>query len=165
MEHTLSPTPRPRLRAVILAVLLMATFISSGAWLGKLFGAMLLVLLAGTYRYSYVHDDRFQFRYFVGFVPMKVRSYPLKKAVRIEVDQESPAGVWTLIFLGPWNWLWCHILDHVFPWFGGRYRLWLCTVSGKRVLAWQGNSDACFQQNLRFLETVTGLPIERSSGY
>jgi hypothetical protein len=61
-------------------------------------------------------------------------------------------------WIGP---LLIRLMDWLVPWFGGDYKLWLRTVSDERVLAWQGNGEGNFRQNLEILEETTGLPVTR----
>jgi hypothetical protein len=63
------------------------------------------------------------------------------------------AGIQTLLMV----WL----LDWLIPWAGGEYKLWLRMLAGHRVLAWQGNGESNFRQNLNILEDISGLPVVR----
>ncbi len=99
------------------------------------------------------------------FVPLRPVRTPLADLKWIETDVEQRMGAASgcaLAFVfGLQNLLMVWLLDWLIPWAGGDYKLWLRTLSGRRVLAWQGNGDSNFRQNMDILEEASGLPIKR----
>ena len=65
-------------------------------------------------------------------------------AIETGIEERMPAGTGFLLGFGNVFWIWA--LDHVFPWVGGDYKLWLRTSSGGRILGWQGDGESRFQR-------------------
>ena len=162
MEHHLKPIPNVPLRCVVLVILLVPLFVGPATWLTRLFVIAMLTTLVGSYRNARLRGGRFETGLAVGFVPLRIHKWSLRRFVQIEVDMEDGAGWGVFLLFGPLQFVMCYMLDWLFPWFGGRYQIWLRGVKGKRILVWQGSSDTLFQENLRYLETVSGLPVERA---
>ena len=162
MESPLKPVPNVPLRCVVLVILLIPLFIGSVGWATRLFAIAMLTTLVGSYRDTRIRGDRIETGLVIAFITLKRRRWKLRRFVQIDVTLEPGAG-WGVFFLfGPLQLAMCYVLDWLFPWFGGRYQIWLHGAKGSRVLVWQGSSDALFQDNLRSLETVSGLPVERA---
>ncbi len=161
MERSLQPNPRLWLRAVLFAVLLTPLLLSSVGWFQKLFVVAMLALMVGTFRRSWIRGDKFRTGMVVMFYPMRMRQWKLERFVVIEIELENRLHFLWVLATGPMLWLVCRISDFLFPWIGGEFTLWLRTAKGKRVLAWQGNSEDHFETNLELLQNATGAEIQR----
>ena len=161
----LLPQPKIWLRVLILVLLLFMTLIGTAPWAVKLVAALTMVAVLGTFPRPRINSEFFEKEWFVVFVPVSVRRTPMADVVQIETDLEYKigltGGVVLSLFIGLWNMLMIWLLDWLIPWAGGDYKLWLRTASGSRVLAWQGNGDANFRQNLKILEDVSNKPVTR----
>ena len=161
----LLPQPKIWLRVLILALLLSMTLIGTAPWTVKLVAALTMVAVLGTFPRPRINSEFFEKEWFVVFVPVSVRRTPMADVMQIETDLEyriGLAGGFVLsLFIGLWNMLMIWLLDWLIPWAGGDYKLWLRTASGDRVLAWQGNGETNFRQNLEILEDVSDKPVTR----
>ncbi len=162
MDYQLKPHPRVRLRASILAVALLPLAISTVSWPAKAGGLLLWTLMLGSYRVAWLREDRYEQQFFIGFVPLKVHKWRLKRIDALGVDIEEPVGILWVFLIGAWMWLSFWVFDWLFPWLGGRYRLWFLTQSNKRVLAWQGNCEDTLKETIAQFEEATGLRSERT---
>ena len=162
---SLLPQPKIWLRVLILVLLLSMTLIGTAPWAVKLIAALTMVAVLGTFPRPRINSEFFEKEWFVVFVPVSVRRTPMADVVQIETDLEyriGLAGGFVLsLFIGLWNMLMIWLLDWLIPWAGGDYKLWLRTASGDRVLAWQGNGETNFRQNLEILEDVSDKPVTR----
>jgi hypothetical protein len=172
MTNSLSPisiplTPQPKiwLRAAILAMLVLFIAIGQSSWFAKFGGCLMMAAWLGTFPRQRINSKVFEKEYFVCFVPIGIHRTRLTDVVRIETDVERRIGLSTGIllslFLGVINIICIRLLDWLFPWAGGDYKLWLQTKSDGRVLAWQGNGEENFKNNLDILQETTDLPIAR----
>lgn len=159
----LKPTPRVWLRTLLLGLLMLPIPFASATWVVKLTGLLLWTALLGSYRIARIEEGAFVVRLVVGFVPLRPRRVRLERVARLTVDIEQPTGTLWVFVIGPWNLMFSWLFDWLLPWLGGRYRVWLVSAKGRRVLAWQGNSDAFFRDNVDRLESATGLVLERGS--
>ena len=163
MDYQLKPYPRVGLRAGLLALFLLPLFLSSVSWQVKAGALVFWTLMFGSYRNSWLREDRFEQQYIIGFVPLKVQKYRLRKLDALGVDIEQPVGILWVFITGVGTLLTFWIFDWLFPWMGGRYRLWLLTRTEKRVLAWQGNDQDTLNETVAQFERATGLKSERSN--
>jgi hypothetical protein len=163
MEYQLQPLPRPKLRLVLLAVFMLPPLISTVSWQTKARILVFWTLLFGSYRLAWLREDRFEQQLVIGFVPLKVQKFRLKRIEAIGVDTEEPVGfLWVLIIgLGMLITFW--VFDWLFPWMGGRYRVWLLTRTEKRILAWQGNSQETLNETVAKFEEATSLKSQRTN--
>lgn len=157
----MKPLPKLGLRAVILVVLLIPILLSSGFWLVKLFLTVLMAFLVGTVWRSDVREARIERQLFLAFVPLRTKRWSLDKFQRIEIVTRPPTSVVAVVGIGVVWWLMWRAFDWLFPWLEATYQLHLRGKTGKRVLAWQGNSEADFDANMERLIEVTGLPVQR----
>jgi hypothetical protein len=158
----LHPVPRLWLRVLLLALILLPIPFARATWTVKGMGVLLWTVMLGSYRDVRIEGAVLRYGFVVGFVPLKPRRLKLDRVTRLAIDTEQGVGWGWMFVVGLWNWLFCWVLDWLFPWFGGRYRVWLLTARGKQILAWQGNSDDALHENLAMLESATGLTTERS---
>lgn len=163
MDQRLRPVPRTWLRTLLFAAIIVpAALFSDAPWSMKLPAFVMWAGLIGSYRDARIEAGTFRFGYVVAFVPLPAKRLKLERIVRLGVDTEESLGLgWVLLF-GFWNVFITWLLDWLLPWMGGRYRVWLVTAKGRRVLGWQGNSDEAFEENVRRLEGATGLTLERT---
>jgi hypothetical protein len=160
----MTPRPNVKFRVGLAAVLLVLLALSPGVMQAKFVGLLTITFLVGSYRRSYLDADAAYVQLTVCFIPLKRKKYRLRKFNHLEIMLEEPAGWWTFFLFSPVYWIWMRALDFAIPWLGGLHQLWLSNPK-RKVLIWQGVSDEDFQQNLKQLETATGLRAERSGGY
>jgi hypothetical protein len=155
--------PRRRIapRLGILVALVLFLLLGAPSALNLVSFTLVTALVLGTFPRAYVSRTQFTKQILVMFVPVRVTRYPLKDFEAIETDIEQRMPIETGFLFGFGNLFWAWALDHVFPWCGGDYKLWLRTFSGKRILGWQGDGDSRFKENLDTLEDQTGLPVTR----
>lgn len=161
MARNLQPVPRLRFRCILLAVLWIPPIVFSIGLLAKVFACAFVALLVGTYRQSQITDERFRTRMVVLFYPLPPKSCKLKRVVAVETKTEQHAGIGTVLLFGPLQWVFSHVFDRLLPWIGGDYQIWLRQPKEKRLMAWQGNSDEDFRDNLEMLKSATGAEIGR----
>ncbi len=157
----LVPRRRIGLRLAVLAVLVLFVLLGSPPVLSLLGFALCAALVLGTFPRAYVTQVEFEQEFFVMFIPVQVTRYSLKDFEAIETDVEERVGAWAGFLFGFGNLLWVWALDHLFPWFGGDFKIWLRALPGRRVLSWQGDGESRFKENLNILERRTGLPVMR----
>lgn len=163
MDYQLKPHPRVGLRLGILAVFLLPLILSTVAFPAKVFALVFWTLLIGSYRQAWLREDRFEQQHFLGFVPLKVYKWRLKKLEALGLDTEEPVGCLWVFIIGVGMVLTFWVFDWLFPWMGGRYRIWLLTQSEQRILAWQGNHEETLKETLAQFEQVTGLKCQRTN--
>ena len=146
---------------MILGVLLIPIFLSSGFWLIKLFLTVLMAFLVGTVWRSDVREARLERQLILAFVPLRTKRWSLDKFQRIDIVCKPPTTVWAAAGIGVVWWLMWRAFDWLFPWLEATYQLHLRGKTGKRVLAWQGNSENDFDENTERLIQATGLPVQR----
>jgi hypothetical protein len=131
------------------------------SWAVKIVGAVMWSGWIGSYPIARIRGDQFERVMVIMFVPARAKRWSLDRfsGIQPESEQEDEFAIgWWWLF-GGW-WLWSKALDWLTPWMGGPYKLWLRATSGKRVLAWQGRSEAQFRANLDMLLNRTGLSVE-----
>ena len=152
------PVPS-RLRRFILLTLISGALIF-GPWklIEKVVFLPVVVLVCGTYRRFRIGPGTIKQRWTVGFFDLPPKTFKLKRYSRIEVkytQQTSQAELATFgIFALAYGWL----LNKFFPWLGGTYQIWL-TRGEQQVLAWQGNSQTDYEQNLETLKSASGMDV------
>jgi hypothetical protein len=161
----LVPQPKVRLRATIVAVLVVLGLIGPSGLVAKLIFCLAMTALFGTFPRCRISRKSYEKEWFIGFVPVGVSHTLLADAKQIETDLEQRMGLTggclLSLFVGVQNVLMVWLLDWLIPWAGGDYKLWLRTRAGDRVLAWQGNGEQNFRQNLEIMEDITGLSVTR----
>jgi hypothetical protein len=162
LNESLRPLPRFGWRSALFALLILPVVLSSGGLTGKVVSAVVAAVVTGTYRESRIRGQRFESRMVICFLPLRFRRWKLQQIVEIATDVEGRMGCgWVLVF-GPFLWLMWRLCDWLLPWIGGEYAIWLVLANGKRILAWQGNSDDNFQWNLELLERLARAPVVRA---
>ena len=162
-KERMSLVPRRRLgpRLAVLAALILFILLGSPSALNLLGFALAAALVLGTFPRAYVSQAEFETELLVMFIPVRATRHCLKDFEAIETDVEQRVSAWAGFLFGFGNLLWVWALDHVFPWAGGNFKIWLRTLSGSRILGWQGDGESRFKENLNILERQTGLPVTR----
>ena len=161
MERHLQPDVRIVIRRVLFGVLIIPALVASSPWFVKIVGCAMVAFLTGTYRESRIVGSRFETRMVFLFVRRDYKKFKLDHVVTIETGLEDRAGWGTFFLFGPLYWAASRACDFLLPWVGGEFKLWLRSARGRRLLAWQGNSEDYFQSNLEILQTATGADVER----
>lgn len=161
METLLLPNPRLPWRIAGFAVMVAIALISTVSWPSKIGFILWMAFFLGSFRIARIREDRFERRMVLMFVPLPLKSWPLKQFLHIETKTEAGPGVGTLVVIGFAWWIVWYVLDWLVPWMGGNLKLRLRPPKGPRVVVWQGNSLDNFEENLRILHGATGLGVER----
>lgn len=149
-------------RVAILAGLVLFFLIGAPSALNLACFTLVATLVLGSFPRAYVSPTGCEWELRVMFVPVRVTRHAIDEFTAIETDVEQRAPMWSGWLFGFINLIWVWALDHVFPWIGGDYKIWLRTLSGKQILCWQGDGEARFKENLRILERQTHLPVTRA---
>ena len=75
-----------------------------------------------------------------------------------DTESRITQSVGCLIIIVFWYWLLFRIFDHMMPWLGGDYKLWLRRYDDERIQIWQGNNTVDFEANLDLLKS-SGLRV------
>lgn len=157
--QNLIPIPQKTRRIVIWTCLSSLALIGSTSWLAKIGFIISMWFVCGTYRRFRATPKSLKHRWTVGFWDLPASSHPLRRFARIEVKYHSSTSYGELILFGLPALLFGWLLNSCFPWLGGNYQIWLTNGSDNRLLAWQGNSQQAYEQNLEFLKSLTGMEI------
>jgi len=160
-KTALVPHRRIGPRLAVLAALILFVLIGSPSVWNLLGFTLVTALILGTFPRYYVSPAEFERQILVMFITVRVTRWSWKDFEALETDVEVRVPFWTFFLFGVGNLLWIWALDHVFPWFAGDFKIWLRTLSGKRILGWQGDGEPRFRQNLKILEHQSGLPVTR----
>jgi hypothetical protein len=156
----LLPERRIKPRLAVVVGLYLFGLIGTTAWYEKAFFGLGMAALIGSFPRYRIGRHELQRLFVFMFYPVHVTRWSLKHAEAIETDLEFQLPLWTAIFLG-FHWVGVKLIGWLFPWFGGDYKIWFRMYKRERVLAWQGLSEDDFHENLRTLQEMTDLPIER----
>ena len=161
MERSLGPLPSWAKRYTLCAVLLIPALISSAPWGAKLFSVCFVIAMAGTTRTSKIVGPELIGQIFVGFIPLKPERVKLKFVVEVETGLRREMNMFDWALFGAMVWITERGLKWIWPWLSGDFELWVITAREKRFLAWRGNGDALFQENLTMLKSATGAKVRR----
>jgi len=128
-------------------------------WVERILLSLLLPITLGTYRRFRVSPGLLKQRWTVAFFDRPPSSFKLKRYTRIEVNHTPPTTYGDMVTFGLPAVIFGFLLDTFFPWLGGSYQIWLTRGIDEQVLAWQGNSETHFKQNLEFLQSASGLEV------
>jgi hypothetical protein len=163
-DETLRPARRWWLRFLIFLLLALLPLFSSTALHKRTIFAATMAAMLGSYPIARIKQGRFERVTFVAFVPVLVKRWSLDRFVSIETATRDPHALDTYMYSplsSQWDfWL---LMDFVFPWMSGEYKLWLRAASGRRVQVWEGKGEQKFRHNLDLLQKRSGLPIDRGS--
>ena len=164
--RTLVPNRQVWPRALVVLGFAALTTMLPGEWYAKVWSVAAMTLVVGSFPVARVDDEAFERGMVIAFIPLRNRRWSVGGCRRIEFGHEADDEFSTLFFSGSrrlllgWLWLWWWFFDWAIPWFGGSCSIWLRSQRGKRILAWQGNSERYLQENLDILRKATGLPAE-----
>ncbi len=157
----LRPVRRWWLRFLVFLAFATIAIFSRAVWHKKVFFSATMAAWAGSYPVARIKGERFERLMFIMFVPARVKRWSLDRFTGVQTEcepqDEYAFGWWW--FFGNWWVVWI-VFDWIVPWLGGSYKLYLRAGSGKRVLAWQGNSESQFRANLDILQRRAGLSLE-----
>lgn len=141
MERVIHPVSNVRLRAGILAGLIVLLLFSDGAWTMKLLAAALMLFFTGSFRRASIDGNKLETQLTLGFVPLRAKKYKLSRFAEIEIDVDSGidvgmivVGVITTVCL----WM---AYTQMLPWFlVGPFGVIALVLSGVSVwLIWKGS--------------------------
>ena len=158
------PQSRLWIRIIVFVALVGFALATSASIVSKVIWVLSTAFLLGSFRVARIYDGQFERRMVFMFVPLKLKRWPMKDFVEIETrfgDPSATGGVLVFSILNIFFALWSALFDRLVPWLGGNFQLRLKLAGKGRVLVWQGNSEATFQENLELLERVTGLRVRR----
>ena len=158
----LLPERKVKVRFIVTIIYAVVLIVVPGAWLHKIPALIFFVLTVGTYVNVRLCGSRIERVWTIGFFPSRVRKWSLDKFLAIETgtsDDEPLGGIFALLFFRLW--IFKLIVDAMFPWMGGELKLWLRGKKGGRVRAWEGNSNAQFENNRNLLEERLCMPVQR----
>lgn len=159
----LAPVRNFRRRAIVWAALCAFAMIGSAGLWPKLVFCLSMGLLAGSFPQAHLAGGKFHRELYVLFMRVRKQRWKLERFVQIETALEDrPFDTFAEVFKSGefMNRIW-GLFDACVPWLGGDYKIYLRSVSGKRVQIWQGSNDEQFKANLELLRRVTGLKVER----
>lgn len=157
--QNLSPVPNRKTRFVIWIALSLLALYFGRDWIERILLCVLLPITLGTYRRFRVSPGLLKQRWTIAFIDRPPSSYKLKRYAKIEVTHAAPTSYGELLMFGLPAVIFGSVLDTCFPWLGGSYQIWLTKGINEQVLAWQGNSETHFKENLEFLQSASGLEI------
>jgi hypothetical protein len=157
-EIRLVPYRSVRIRLIVLAVLVAFVLISLPEWRVLLTFVVGMTLLLGTFPRAWIRDGHFEREFRLAFFRVHRKAWRLDDVEQIEIGSEEPLGcVFAPVLVV------VRLVDRVFPWVGGEYKIWLQTFGDRRASAWQGFGDTHFRANLEALETATGRTAVRGT--
>ncbi len=167
MDSVMSLVPQPKigLRVTILITVIVFALIGRAGPIATLVFCLTMLGLFGTFPRCRISSEQFEKEWFVVFLPIHSTHTCMADIRWIETDVEKKMGIeggcLVTMFFGLETLLMVWLLDWLIPWAGGDYKIMLRTLSGDRILAWQGNGDANFRRNLEIMEEVSGLAVTR----
>jgi hypothetical protein len=148
--------PHRRIRARLITLLLLVGFVCIGPspWYQKILFAISMVLIFGAFPIIRVTQKTIEQTIVVGFYPVHTKRWKLRDFSAVETDIERRiTETFGLLVLFFWVfWLLFRIFDHLMPWMGGDYKIFLRQFDDERLLIWQGNRDVDFETNREILE-------------
>ncbi|MBT5019484.1 hypothetical protein N8590_02520 [bacterium] len=157
--QNLSPVPKRHVRIVVWILLTLLALYCGRHWGEKIGVSLLIPLIIGTYRRFRVSPGMIKQRWTVAFIDRPPTSFKFSRYSRIEVTHAAQTTYGEMMMFGALAIIFGSILDNFFPWLGGSYQIWLTKGINEQVLAWQGNSETHFKENLEFLQSASGLEV------
>ena len=156
----LAPLRNRKRRAVIFGVLVVFILIGQAPIHQQLFFDITVGLIIGSYPIVEVKKKSIEQTIMVFFFPVHKKIWKMRDFVSVETGVESriadTIGCMVLIFF--WYWFLFRLFDHMMPWLGGNYKLFLRQYDDEKLLIWQGNNTTDYEANLALFEAA-GLPI------
>jgi hypothetical protein len=161
LRIALAPHRRVGPRLAVLTGLVFFLLLGSPPLLGLLAFTLAAALLLGSFPRAYASSVGIERELLVMFVTVHVARHDWKnfEAIETDIEEQTPTELFFLLGFDTLVWGW--VVNHLLPWLGGDFKLWLRTPSGARVLAWQGDGETRFRANLGILESQSGLPVTR----
>ena len=165
MEVFLKPIPKSKNRVVVLGIVILALlFVPYLFWWLRVALMISAFILAGTYRVSWIKDDKFFSQFFFSFIPFKPQKCNLPGVMYIETKYNAVGYVPNALpILGPLQYLLGTLLDLLAPTLGGAYEIWIITAKGREIAAWQGVSQKFFDDNVAMLKANTQAELRGRS--
>jgi len=153
----------PRTQMIICAVLLVpvaVAFLLHGDLGRTLLACVVPLMLTGTFRTSFLGEERFTTRFHVAFVPVSIQGCNLRAvtSVMAKFAWDSP-GIGTILLFGPSQFLFGWAFEILIPALGGPYQIHLVTAKGRELVAWRGFVDGHFQKALELLTNATNAEV------
>lgn len=156
----LAPLRNRKRRAIIYVCLVAFVVIGQAPIHKQLFFDLTIGLMMGSYPIVEVKKKTIERTMMVLFFPVHQKVWRLSDFVSVEAGTESRItdSIGCLVLLFFCFWFLSRLLDHVFPWLGGDFKLYLRQCDDEKVLIWQGNNTSDFEANLALIESA-GLTI------
>jgi len=148
-------------RLSLLAVSAPLAYVTSETLLDAVSLVAAIGLLLGSYPIAYALPSELEKSVLVMFFPVRSSRRPWRDFDAIETDVDIRIGTWVYLPFGLRGPFWMWIVNALFPWWRGEYKIWLRTRAGAHVLAWRGDGDDRFRDNLKVLKGRSGLQITR----
>jgi hypothetical protein len=159
------PHRRSSLRLLVLVGLVLLAVICGASWYHLAVFAFFMGLLLGTFPRVRLRGELLEREFLLLFMPLHHVECRLGEIESLETGVEEQLGVAYGCLIGFQTWVIGKLVDRMAPWLGGDCKIWLRLRSGRRLLAWQGNNEQHFRQNLTVLERSTDLRAVRGSDF
>ena len=155
--QNLKPVPSQSLRIGMWITLSTVAIVFGRHLAEKLFVPVGLVFLLGTYRRFRIAPGKLMQRWTIAFYNRPPIVHKFKRFSRLEVKYSPVVAYADLALFGIIAVPFAFALDSFFPWLGGSYEIWLTRDGHDEKLAWQGNSQTQYEENLAALKNATGF--------
>ena len=156
----LVPARNRKRRAIVYGCLVAFILIGQAPIHQQLFFDLTVGLMIGSFPWVEVKKHTVEQTIVVFFFPVHRKVWKLRDFVSVETGTEpritDTIGCFVLFFF--WFWFLFRLFDHLMPWLGGNYKLFLRQYDDEKLLIWQGNNTSDFEANLALFESK-GLPI------
>ncbi len=156
----LAPLRNRKRRAIIYVCLVAFIMIGRAPIHQQLFFDLTVGLIIGSYPIVEVKKRTIEQTIMVFFFPVHRKAWKLRDFISVETGMEpriaDTIGCLVLFFF--WYWFLFRLFDHLMPWLGGNYKLFLRQYDDEKLLIWQGNNTSDYESNLALFESA-GLPV------
>ncbi len=142
----LAPVRNRRRRVLIYVCLVPFIMIGQAPIYQQLPFVLAVGLIIGSYPIVEVKKKTIEKTIMVFFFPVHKKAWRLRDFISVETDMEPP------------SWFLFRLCDHMMPWLGGNYKLFLRQYDDEKLLIWQGNNTSDYEANLALFESA-GLAI------
>ena len=156
----LAPLRNRKRRGIIFILLVLFIMIGQAPIHQQLFFDITVGLLIGSYPLVEVKRKTIEQTLIIFFMPVHRKVWRMRDFVSVETGVEPRIAdtIGCLVLLFFWYWFLFRLFDHLVPWLGGNYKLFLRQYDDEKLLIWQGNNTTDFENNLALFESA-GLPI------
>ena len=168
MNRPLGPQVNwPRRWIVFVVIVIVSTAVlwrrvePGTVWIGGPVALAMIAGFVGSTREGHLTGTELVVQQFIAFVPLKPQRCKLKFVVQVEAQNRKDIGGMDWLLFGGFNWFMDRIMQWSWPWMAGELELWVVTARDRRMLAWRGNGDHAFQNNLATLTSATGASVKR----